>query len=138
MLEHRVRADCVQCHSLMDPIGFSLENFDGIGLWRTRDEDTPVDASSQVFDGTKIDGPAGLRSWLAGYRTQFIEVVTEKLLTYALGRGVEYEDYPVIRSIVRDAARDNYRFSSIVMGIVKSAPFQMRKTTEEVEKVSAR
>ena len=130
MLEHRVRADCVQCHSLMDPIGFSLENFDGIGLWRTRDEDTPVDASSQVFDGTKIDGPAGLRSWLAGYRTQFIEVVTEKLLTYALGRGVEYEDYPVIRSIVRDAARDNYRISSWILAVVKSTPFQMRRTTE--------
>jgi len=125
MMEHRVRADCVQCHSLMDPIGFSLENFDGIGQWRTRDEDTPVDASSQVFDGTKIDGPAGLRSWLAGYRTQFIEVVTEKLLTYALGRGVEYQDMPLVRAIAHDADRSGARFSSLVLGVVDSKPFQM-------------
>ena len=131
MLEHRVRADCVQCHSLMDPIGFSLENFDGIGLWRTRDEDTPVDASSQVFDGTKIDGPAGLRSWLAGYRTQFIEVVTEKLLTYALGRGVEYQDMPLVRAIARDADRSGARFSSLVLGVVGSKPFQMNTKARE-------
>jgi len=131
MLEHRVRADCVQCHSLMDPIGFSLENFDGIGLWRTRDEDTPVDASSQVFDGTKIDGPAGLRGWLAGYRTQFVEVVTEKLLTYALGRGVEYQDMPLVRAIARDADRSGARFSSLVLGVVGSKPFQMNMKARE-------
>src|SRR5438067_8883276 len=131
MLEHRVRADCVQCHSLMDPIGFSLENFDGIGLWRTRDEDTPVDASSQVFDGTKIDGPAGPGSWLAGHRTQFTEVVTEKLVTYALGRGVEYQDMPLVRAIARDADRSGARFSSLVLGVVGSKPFQMNTKARE-------
>src|SRR5260221_13302920 len=122
MLDHRVRPDCIQCHSLMDPIGFSLENFDGIGLWRTRDEQTPVDASAQVFDGTKIDGPAGLRSWLAGYRTQFIEVVTEKLLTYALGRGVEYQDMPLVRAIARGADRSGAPFSSLLLRVVGSQP----------------
>src|SRR5439155_13537087 len=84
MLDHRVRQDCIQCHALMDPIGFSLENFDGIGLWRTQDEGTPVDPKAQVFDGTSIEGPAGLRTWLGGYSTQFVEVVAEKLLTYGL------------------------------------------------------
>ena len=131
MLEHRVRADCVQCHSLMDPIGFSLENFDGIGIWRTRDEDTPVDATGQVFDGTKIDGPVGLRTWLAGYRTQFREVVAEKLLTYALGRGVEYQDMPLVRAIARNAEPSGGRFSSLVVGVVLSKPFQMNMKARE-------
>ncbi|HJZ78669.1 MAG TPA: DUF1592 domain-containing protein [Vicinamibacterales bacterium] len=131
MLEHRVRADCVQCHSLMDPIGFSLENFDGIGSWRTRDEDTPVDASGQVFDGTKIDGPIGLRDWLGGYRTQFTEVAAEKLLTYALGRGVEYQDMPLVRAIARDAERNGGRFSALVLGVVNSKPFQMNMKVRE-------
>jgi len=138
MLEHRVRADCVSCHSLMDPIGFSLENFDGIGSWRTRDEDTPVDASAQVFDGTKIDGPLGLRDWLVGYRTQFTEVVSEKLLTYALGRGVEYQDMPLVRAIARDAEKNGSRFSSLVLGVVTSKPFQMNvKARETVTPTSA-
>jgi hypothetical protein len=125
MMEHRVRPDCVQCHSLMDPIGFSLENFDGIGRWRSHDESAPVDASAQLFDGTKIDGPAGLRNWLATYHDQFVEVVAEKLLTYALGRGVEYQDMPLVRAIARDARRDGNKFSALVLGIVRSKPFQM-------------
>jgi hypothetical protein len=125
MLEHRVRPDCVQCHSLMDPIGFSLENFDGIGVWRTRDGDTAVDSTGQLFDGTKIDGPVALRNWLATYSTQFVEVVTEKLLIYALGRGVEYQDMPLVRAITRDARRSQNRFSALVMGVVSSKPFQM-------------
>jgi mono/diheme cytochrome c family protein len=128
MLDHRVRADCIQCHSLMDPIGFSLENFDGIGLWRTRDEGTLVDSSAQLFDGTKIDSPAALRSWLLGYANQFVEVVAEKLLTYALGRGVEYQDMPLVRSLARDAARDQNRFATLV---VKSKPFQMNTKSQE-------
>ena len=133
MLDHRVRPDCVQCHSLMDPIGFSLENFDGIGHWRSTDGDTTVDASGQLFDGTKIDGPAALRQWLLGYSTQFIQVVTEKLLVYALGRGVEYQDMPLVRSIARDAMRNQNRFSALVMGVVTSKPFQMNmKVTEPV------
>ena len=125
MLDHRVRQDCVQCHALMDPIGFSLENFDGIGVWRSHDGDTPVDATGQVFDGSKIDGPAALRDWLGTYSTQFTQVVTEKLLVYALGRGVEYQDMPLVRSIARDAARNQNRFSALVMGVVTSKPFQM-------------
>src|SRR6266516_2516826 len=125
MMDHRVRADCVQCHSLMDPIGFSLENFDGIGVWRSHDEGTPVDASGQVFDGTKIDGPAGLRGWLAGYSDQFVQVLAEKLLTYGLGRGIEYQDMPLVRSIAHDAAHQENRFSALVLGVVRSKPFQM-------------
>ena len=131
MLEHRVRPDCVQCHSLMDPIGFSLENFDGIGLWRTEDEGTPVDASGQLFDGAKVDGPAALRAWLAGYSDQFVEVVAEKLLTYGLGRGVEYQDMPLVRSIARSAARADNRFSALVLAVVGSKPFQMNMKMAE-------
>ncbi len=125
MLEHRVRPDCVQCHSLMDPIGFSLENFDGIGLWRSIDGDKPVDATGQLYDGTKIDGAVALRQWLETYSTQFIEVVTEKLLVYALGRGVEYQDMPLVRSITRDVMRNQNRFSALVTGVVNSKAFQM-------------
>ena len=125
MLDHRVRADCIQCHSMMDPIGFALENFDGIALWRTLDEGQPVDASAQVFDGTKIDGPAGLRNWLIGYSDQFVQVVGEKLRTYALGRGVESQDMPLVRAIAKDAARHDNHFSALVLAVVKSKPFQM-------------
>src|SRR6185295_17947201 len=131
MLEHRVRPDCVQCHKLMDPIGFSLENFDGIGVWRTRDGDEAVDPTGQVFDGTTIDGPVALRTWLAAYATQFVEVVTEKLLVYALGRGVEYQDMPLVRAITRDAMRNQNRFSALVMGVVTSKPFQMNMKVAE-------
>jgi hypothetical protein len=133
MLDHRVRADCTQCHSLMDPIGFSLENFDGIGLWRSHDEGTAIDPSAQVFDGTRIEGPAGLREWLRGYSDQFVQVVAEKLLTYALGRGVEYQDMPAVRAIARDGARRDNRFSSLVMGVVTSAPFQTSTKLEASE-----
>ena len=118
MLDHRVRQDCVQCHRLMDPIGFALENFDGIGLWRTADEGTPVDPKAQTFDNTQIDGPQQLRDWLT---TKY----AEKLLTYGLGRGVEYRDMPTVRAIARETVKNNGRFSSIVMGVVKSKPFQM-------------
>jgi mono/diheme cytochrome c family protein len=131
MLQHRVRADCIQCHQLMDPIGFALENFDGIGLWRTDEEGTPVDASGKVFDGTAIDGPAALRTWLLEYADQFVEVVAEKLLTYALGRGVEYQDMPLVRSIARDAKRADNRFSALVLGVVRSKPFQMNMKMPE-------
>jgi len=131
MLEHRVRADCVQCHRLMDPIGFALENFDGIATWRTHDDGTEVDASGEVFDNTKIDGPVDLRNWLTGYSNQFVSVVVEKLLTYALGRGVEYQDMPLVRSIALDAARSDNRFSALVLGVVRSKPFQMNMKVEE-------
>jgi len=125
MLDHRVRADCIQCHALMDPIGFALENFDGVGIWRTEEEGTKVDASSRTFDGTAIDGPAGLRNWLVSYSDQFVQVVAEKLFTYALGRGVEYRDMPLVRSIAHDAKRNGNHFSSLVLAIVNSKAFQM-------------
>jgi hypothetical protein len=125
MLEHRVRADCIQCHALMDPIGFALENFDGVGAWRTDEEGTKVDASARVFDGSAVDGPADLRKWLLEYSDQFVQVAAEKLLTYALGRGVEYRDMPLIRAIARNARTSGNRFSALVLGVVDSAPFQM-------------
>ena len=131
MEQHRAVEPCRSCHQMMDPIGFSLENFDGIALWRTLDEGQPIDASSQVFDGTKIDGPASLRKWLLGYSDQFVEVVTEKLLTYGLGRGVEYRDMPLVRSIAQDAAKRNNRFSALVLSVVKSKAFQMNMKTQD-------
>jgi mono/diheme cytochrome c family protein len=124
MLEHRVRPDCVQCHRLMDPIGFSLENFDGIGLWRSHDEGAPIAASAQLFDGSMVDGPLALQQWLTGYSQQFVRVAVEKLLTYALGRPVGHQDMPLVRAIARDAAREGHRFSALVLGVVKSPPFQ--------------
>jgi hypothetical protein len=113
----------------MDPLGFSLENFDAIGEWRSKDlyAGTPIDASGKLVDGTPVNGPADLRNALMKHPEQFVRTLTEKLMTYALGRSVEYYDMPTVRAIVRDAARDNYRFSSIVMGIVRSPAFQMRK-----------
>src|SRR5262249_5421561 len=131
MLQHRVRQDCIQCHALMDPIGFSLENFDGIGLWRTDEDGTPVDASAKVFDGATIDGPAGLRTWLLDYSDQFVEVVAEKLLPYALGRGMEYQDMPLVRSISHAAKQNDNRFSALVLGVVTSKPFQMNMRVPE-------
>jgi hypothetical protein len=129
MEEHRTNPVCASCHKMMDPIGFSLENFDAVGQWRTRDGGNPVDAAGQLVDGTKINGPADLRNALLGYSDQFVRTVTERLLTYGLGRGVEYYDMPVVRSVVRQAARDNYRFSSLIIGIVESSPFQMKSKT---------
>jgi hypothetical protein len=126
MMDHRVRPDCVQCHQLMDPIGFALETFDGIGLERTHDEGTPVDPKARTFDNTQIDGPNGVRSWLAAnYSKQFVTVTTEKILTYGLGRGLDHRDMPLVRQLARDAAKAENRFSAIVLGVVKSQPFQM-------------
>ena len=130
MEAHRVRADCVQCHKIMDPIGFSLENFDAVGHWRTTDDGNPIDASGQLVDGTKINGAVDLRNALMRYSPQFVRLVTEKLMIYGLGRGTEYYDMPLIRSIVHDAAKTNYRFSSLVLGIVKSDPFQMNQKVQ--------
>jgi hypothetical protein len=134
MTLHRKNEPCASCHKLMDPIGFALENFDADGKYRTKqggDGGVPLDTSAVLWDGTKVNGPIELREHLLHYSPQFVRMVTEKLMTFALGRGVEYGDMPVIRSIVRAADRDNDRFVSILMDIVKSAPFQMR--TKEVE-----
>jgi hypothetical protein len=134
MTVHRKNQPCAGCHKLMDPIGFALDNFDADGKWRTKqggDGGTPIDASVSLFDGQQVDGPVGLRQALLRYSPQFVRMVTEKMMTYALGRGVEYSDMPVLRSIVRDAAKENNRFSAIVMGIVKSPQFQMRMKVKE-------
>ena len=129
MLEmHRANPACASCHARMDPLGFSLENFDAIGQWRTTDAGKTINASGVLLDGTQVTGPAALQHALVAQKQQFVRAVTEKLLTYSLGRGVEYYDAPAIREIVRGAAADDYRWSSVVLGIVKSAPFQMRRS----------
>ena len=127
MEEHRANPACSSCHKMMDPIGFALENFDGIGKWRTTEAGQKLDASGQLVDGTKIDGVTSLREALVRYSPQFARTVTEKLLTYALGRGVEYEDVPTVRSIVRESEKNDYKFSALVLEIVRSAPFQMNR-----------
>jgi hypothetical protein len=129
MEEHRANAACASCHKLMDPLGFALENFDAIGAWRTTDARSPIDPSSQLADGTKVDGPVALRQTLLRHPDAFVGTMTEKLLTYALGRGLEPYDMPAIRAIVRNANHDNYRFSSIVLGVVNSTPFQMKSAS---------
>jgi hypothetical protein len=126
---HRTNPVCASCHKIFEPIGLALENFDAVGAWRTEDGDSPIDASGVLVDGSKVDGVASLRDALVRRSDQFVRVVTEKMLTYALGRGVDYQDMPLVRSIVRDSAHSQYKFSSIVMGIVKSAPFQMNTKT---------
>jgi hypothetical protein len=127
--QHRAGAICASCHKLMDPIGFALESFDAVGRYRLFDENyEPIDNSGDYADGSKIDGLPGLRKVLIARSAQVNANVTKTLMTYALGRGVEYYDAPAVRAILRDAAPQNYRFSSIVLGIVKSAPFQMRRS----------
>ena len=129
MLEmHRASPVCAGCHARMDPLGFSLENFDAIGQWRTTDAGKPINASGVLLDGTQVTGPAALQHALVAQKQQFVRAVTEKLLTYMLGRGLEYYDAPAVRAIVRNAAADDYRWSSVMLGIVKSAPFQMRRS----------
>jgi len=127
MEQHRANVVCASCHARMDPMGFALENFDAIGRLRTRNSDgSPVDASGVFPDGSKFEGPAGLRHVLLEQPGQFVGNLTERLLTYALGRGTEYYDAPVTRAITREAARNGYRWSSLILGIVESTPFQMR------------
>ena len=121
---HHINPTCSSCHSLFEPIGLSLENFDGVGAWRKNDEGQPIDASGVLADGTKIDGPASLRELVLRNKEMFLRVVAEKLLTYALGRGVETPDMPLVRSLVREAGAADYRFSTLVLGVIKSAPFQ--------------
>jgi cytochrome c5 len=131
MEEHRKNPACAGCHKLMDPIGFSLENFDAVGQWRTTDEGAKIDPAGVMFNGSKIDGPVALRNILTAKPEIFASVFVEKLMTYGLGRGIQYYDMPAIRAIVRDAGRNDYKVSSIILGIVKSTPFQMKvKATE--------
>jgi len=128
--QHRKNPQCMTCHVRMDPLGFSLENFDAVGAWRTTDADAAIDPSGSLIDGETFTGPSGLRKLLVDHREQFINTVTEKLLTYAVGRGVEYYDIPAVRGIRQQAAANDYHWSSIIVGIVKSAPFQMRRSRQ--------
>jgi hypothetical protein len=124
--DHRRNPTCAACHAQMDPLGFALDHFDAVGKWRVADEGTAVDASGTLPDGSTFRGLDGLRTLLDSRREQFVATVTEKLLAYALGRGLEAYDMPAVRKIVRDAADDSHRWSSIVLGIVDSVPFRMR------------
>jgi Protein of unknown function (DUF1588)/Protein of unknown function (DUF1585)/Protein of unknown function (DUF1592) len=133
MQMHRSQPSCNACHGIMDPIGMSLENFDAMGKYQTRDPETGtlIDTSGQMADGRQVNGPDDLRKALTARPEQFVQTLTEKLMTFALGRTVEYYDMPSVRSIVRDAAHDGDRFSSIVLGIVHSPEFQMQRPPEE-------
>jgi mono/diheme cytochrome c family protein len=128
--QHRKDPVCASCHKIMDPIGLALENFDFTGKWRERDGGEPIDASAQLVDGTALDGPASLRAALLARSDAFLFAFTEKLLTYALGRGLEAQDMPTVRAIVREAAGDHYRLSALILGIARSTPFQMRTRQE--------
>ena len=130
MEAHRANPACASCHSRMDPLGFALENFDATGRWRVKDGNATIDSSGVLPDGTKFQGAAELRKILLSHPDQFVTTVTEKLLTYAMGRGVEYYDQPAIRKLMREAAPGGYRWSALVTGIVKSVPFQMRRPHE--------
>jgi hypothetical protein len=133
MAVHREKPSCFSCHSVMDPLGFALEGFDAVGKWREKDRlaGEPIDATGELPDGSKLNGPDDLRNALLANPDQFVQTLTEKLMTYGLGRLVEYHDMPTVRAIVREAAKDNYKFSSIVMQIVQSDPFQKRQVPAE-------
>jgi hypothetical protein len=127
MEQHRGNPTCAACHKVMDPIGFALENFDVVGAWRTTTEaGVPLDTTDTLADGTVVRGATSLRQALLTRSDVFAQTLTRKLMVYALGRGLTYADMPAVRAIVRDAARQDYRFSAIVLGIVNSVPFQMR------------
>ena len=130
---HRNQASCNACHGIMDPLGLSLENFDAIGEWRDRDREAGdvIDASGQMVTGLKLNGPDDVRAALMAKPEQFVQTLTMKLLTFALGRTVEFSDMPSVRAIVRDAARNDYKFSALVLGIVKSEPFQMKRLASD-------
>jgi hypothetical protein len=126
MKEHRANPACASCHKAMDPLGFALENFDATGAWRMRDGRAAIDADGQYVDGSPANGPAALRAAVLRRPANFATTVTEKMLLYGLGRTLDHRDMPTVRAIVRGAAPGNYRMSSLVLGIVRSAPFQKR------------
>jgi hypothetical protein len=128
MAEHRANPACAGCHQLMDPVGFSLENYDAVGRWRTAQDGKAIDASGGLPDGSKFDGIAGLEQALLRQPDAFASTFSEKLLTYALGRGVESYDGPAVRKIVGQARTQDYRFSQFILGAVESVPFQMRRS----------
>jgi hypothetical protein len=123
---HRKNPSCASCHRLMDPVGFALENFNAIGAWRERDGDSIIDARGVLVDGTQIAGPEDLTAALMSRSDLFVTNVVEKLMIYALGRGVDYHDMPAVREIVRQAQREDLRFSALILGVVQSTPFSGR------------
>jgi hypothetical protein len=127
MVQHRANPVCAGCHSRMDPIGFAMENFDAVGGWRDRDGDSAIDTSGVFPNGEKFDGMAGLKAALLSHPEEFVSTVSRKLLMYAIGRNVQYFDEPAVRAIVREGARDNYTFGSLILAVVKSVPFRMRE-----------
>ena len=129
LAEHRANPVCASCHKLMDPVGFALENYDAIGRFRTVEAGVPIDTSGELWDGTKFDGPSELEEVLLRRPELFLTTLTEKLLVFATGRGVEYYDGPAIRQLLREAQADDYSFSALVVGIVNSMPFQMRRSS---------
>jgi mono/diheme cytochrome c family protein len=131
--QHRKDPVCAGCHKAMDPLGFALENFDAVGKWRAREEGAPIDASGQLADGTTVDGVVALRQAILRRPELFVSTMSEKLLTYALGRGIDHRDMPTVREIVRRGSRNDYRFSSLVLGVVDSVPFQMRMSQRRDE-----
>jgi hypothetical protein len=135
---HRKNPACASCHRMMDPIGLALENFDAVGSWRGRDAGVKIDPSSELIDGTKIDGVVGLRQALLARKDLFVNRLTEKMLTYAVGRGLDFHDKPTIRAVAREAAAKDYRFSAIVLGVVKSPQFRMRTNIPASEGQEAR
>jgi hypothetical protein len=130
---HHTNPACASCHNIFEPMGFAMENFDAVGRFRTEDVGSPIDASVVINDGTPLDGIPDLRELVVREADQFAHVVTEKLLTYALGRGLEYRDMPLLRSLVRDAEEEDYRFSSLLMGVIESPAFNMNMKTAESE-----
>jgi hypothetical protein len=136
MEEHRNNAVCAACHSRMDPLGFALEHFDATGKWREKDEGAEIN-STISWSGMTVDSPKAFRTALLSRKDEFIRTVTEKLLTYALGRGVDYADAPTVRQIARDLAQGGYHWSALVLGIVNSPPFQERRTPLPAEKLAA-
>ena len=128
---HRKAPACASCHNIMDPLGFALENFDGVGTWRVKEIGGKVDASGKLADGTLVEGPATLRKGLLARREMFVRTLTEKMMTYALGRGIEHTDMPLVRAIASRAGQQDYRFSTVVFGIVDSPPFRMKKAATE-------
>jgi hypothetical protein len=131
MEQHRANPTCASCHARMDPIGFSLENYDGIGAWRDKDSGNEIDASGKMPDGSVFKGPEGLKKLLlTAHRDEFVETFVEKLMTYALGRGVEYYDRPAMRAIIRDAAAQNTTIPALIHALVRSPQFQTRRTRD--------
>jgi hypothetical protein len=140
MTLHRASPACAGCHKIMDPIGFALENFDADASWRTKQGGNggmPIDVKVKLFDGQEVDGPAGLRAALLRYSPQFVRTFIERVMTYALGRGIEYTDMPAVRAIARDVEKQDHRFSAIVLGVVRSTQFQMREKAADVDSVRA-